>query len=820
MVSQVPKSASSKSGGSNFLLFLILGVCILLAMAKIFFFPKTAESWLEYSTIAKSSVALGPPPDPRLLLFSDSRRSTVEILTPEIQQSFAVLEKDCEGLREAVIQTENLLCTDDPHLKKALADPEHTPLAGPNPRLRQAELEQRVQLIPLLIEDYRANSTDPMELQEKLIPVMQVVLEESWQEKNAHQLERLRSLKDENSDPLLCYCDLLDRRSTKDDMELLLAGHEALKRRKESHPLLRLLLESKLQRYPTEIDKPILTKANLKAAEAAAEIFHEHQSNKALLDFVFPHVARLFEQLAGKGRVGFAMELFKCQEPACPSWLLHFAASKVYDAIASDYRGGSFISDVAPENLRLFEESSERQAKHALRAWTLNPQLPQLTEQLLWVETRAGGTGKSSDAWFRHGLSVQLDNPDLLESYTLSCRSRWGGSDEKLLWLANELVDTVDTVDIDCDLPYTYWWPLDRYLEEYCYCVNAAKPSPLKATLRMLKHLREQSEPPVNRRLNGPRVASIVRVLWDAQRLADLNWFLERYREKVKPAELAIHRLDLDLVASICHAAQDDAVDAWQIICTDLLTDAQDLTPERFQALELAMAEAKELATDEISQRAIKRCERLFGWVKSFREGNVTELDFSDGAEGWLCNAPLKVIDEHTVEFECQAYDSSFYLAPLIHFPLGHRFQADVTVLSGGDAYGIALQEGPHGNQNNYFNGIELRGSPGRSMILLDSHPQSAGEKGIIATGGTGFYEACTLTIEMHENRARALLGEYEFGSHESNFVTGGVVQIGREASYQLRNLAWDSLASYRIANVKLTLLNPESDSSASTPGN
>ncbi len=760
---------------------------------------------------------LAGPNAPHGSVYANAQPATTEIVTPEFKALLVKLEKDLAGLEGDVDRCEQTRCQADPHLAKALKDFENTPFAGPHPRLASTvQLEARG-LIPLLVEDYKTNARDSKELKAKLIGPIQSTLEDYWGGEAVEQMETIQELAANPLDPLIYYLRMLQGNPDDDGLQLTLEAYQSLGRR-TCHPLLRAIICCKLSRMRNKLSIEQYVDAVMGATEAIADVFQKHQSNLAMLQFTFGLLSGLEVQLKGAGQIAVALELAKRQSPECPRWVVHYAASMVYSSMADHYRGTNFMSGVSKSQMTLFEEYADLETKHLLRAWTQAPVLPSLTTALMRIETRAGSTNRSADAWFRHVLSEQLDYSFALDVYTQHCRPRWGGSDEKLFWLAGKLAQCSD-IEGDSDAPFYYWWPLNQYCIDHSYSASLADAAPLHATLKIVELLKKRIEATPHPRMSGPRTAMVIRVLWEAKLLSELRWFLDHYRGTIQSEDLAIHRLHLDLVDDVCHAAQGEGAGSWQTICEDLLVDSRGLTDDKLANLEVALEYAEELAVDQPSKRAARVSRRLLEWTQAFRRGDEVSLSFDEQAEGWLSSIPLKIIDSQTVEFECPANSISFFMTPMIRLDAPYHFKAVVqATIPGDDIYGLALQAGPHGSQDLETVGMELRFVPAIGLILWDSHPRNQGiqnAKRFQANPGM----AHAMAIEIDDHVSRGLLGGQEVANRNGLLSSLGIVQLGRSARYLPPQPQADAPLGFRISNVKIKRLRPMSnDSNSSQP--
>ncbi len=179
MASAIPNGPGERKRLSRFSL---IGICFVVALLPVVVWLQIRSAQLSALQNAPSDADLLTPGfrnDPRHVLFWDDHPATEEIVTPAFTEIMSQLDADLVHIQpDDIERTETKLCEADPHLAKALSDLQATPLAGPNPRVQTHVNADNTMIIPLFIDDYRANSKDSAELQGKLIPAITSALDD------------------------------------------------------------------------------------------------------------------------------------------------------------------------------------------------------------------------------------------------------------------------------------------------------------------------------------------------------------------------------------------------------------------------------------------------------------------------------------------------------------------------------------------------------------------------------------------------------------------------------------------------------------------
>jgi len=752
--------------------------------------------------------------DPRVRFYSEAEPPWEAGMKADFKKLSSQLLAKCDNIEDQVDEAERRRCLADPHLAASINEPYSTPFVGPNSRLPATLTAERLQVVDLLIKDYEKNSLDKPDLKAKLIPLMRATLLAFWKDWRRQGYEELSQVDMEKPDPLFCYCLIKSANEQDVFMRSIERAKSAIPMR-PTHPFLRFAVSvnGKDANEEIPVDQKILM------VDAVVDFVSHHQDDKALLSIMFSEIKSMTSRSNSYISLDLAVRLNALKSPACPEWILQYLFSSMNERIVNRYRGTEYISNVTAENLKVFEEYSEIQAKHLLRAWVLAPDQIALYQDLIWAEGRSGETHRSKEVWLRHALATQVDCAEVVDQYVNLLMPRWGGTESKMFWLADKCSEAIG---VEAELPFYFWYPIKTWCVDNGYQANAGLPTPLKATLRIVEFLKKQPEDYRHPLINGAREAMMIRILWDAGQLAELNWLLDRYSSAIGGWKTIVHSLDLTFIEQVCHAAaQEDASDCWAVIHSQLLLDSRTLNSEGLDRVRMAIDEAESYATEEKSKAALVSCRKLYGWAKSYYDGQETLLDFDEHMSGWMVVARhqrfnIDSADGSPPAVELTSYSASkvCVLKPLLRFQPPYKFEATVLFKSGGpDQYGLALQAGPSGFYSSDCKGVELRFNPIRGHVAFDRLPVEKGDYGLKIVSLTDTQKAHRLRLDVLTNRAIAFLDDKEIATYDSPLETHGIVQFGREIGWNFGGAANPTdTVTFALSDVKITRIGTTSD--------
>ena len=733
---------------------------------------------------------------------------TKESLSPEFVRMANEKNSAPEELESAIVRVEQERCKIDPHLAMALKNLRDTPLAGPNPVLRVNQLREYVKLFEILVKDYDENSSEPEELKKRAGSLFKEFLEGLWLRTEKVGYDDIVALTSEESDPLLWYC-VLSGIHGDDYLPTLRKAEAALERRK-SHPLLKALILSNFVKV-SESTTPVELGRSIEASiEAIGDVFQTHQDDKPMVNFTFDLLAGYMGGLGITAHLEIVSSFSKRSNPAIPDWIVNYTIARAYNLVSSNYRGGEFISRVSPDNLRLFEEYATLAANHLHRAWIDAPHVHQLASALMENQFRSGVTARSTDIWFRHSLSALLDDRSnfTADVYRISCSPRWGGSERKLNWLANKLVDCVG---LESDLPFCFVDSILTYSQDFSHTIRLNDREVVSAVKKMIDWLKQRTETAPHPAINGTRTALIARVLWDANLLDDLHWFLDHYSSKAIK-DFAHHlRFDFDIVKKVSKSANGEAAKLWSTINDQLFHGSTAMQEEKIAELREIVNRAESLALDEDAKEVVQTAKTLLQWIITFQRGDELAMDFSEFGGGWICHPTVKQIDSKMVEISIDPFIKPVLLMPWIRFDQPFQVQCEIQViLTEGiefdDQWGVALQTGPSELKDIHLEGRELRFVANGNKADWDRIPRNLGAPPYCKTFQLNKpLDKYTLRIDHSPTYIRGFIDGVQLAGDRGRFENHGIMQIGRNATYEFPELTQGKPnVVYRISNVRI----------------
>lgn len=741
--------------------------------------------------------------------FIDANYLSLDDLKARFEPISKVVLASCTNVQRNVDETERRLCRSDPHLAAALKDPKQTPFANPNPKTTVDLNLDRDKLADILIDDYLENTNDLPERGELLVPIMRLTMVQGWTGKPTTELAKLREFEQVNADPLLYYC--IARASDTDEvfLEACEKGAKALTDR-PTNPFLHLLMSvNRLQKFGT-LSPEALSKELILSVNVVGDAVQHYADNEFMLLAIYPRIQSLLNQYNGYARIELARELYQQKNPSCPEWILQAVCSSVNQFIASEYRGGTYISEVPPDKLMKFEKFSTNQATHLLRAWALQPNAISFLPLLIKLETRAGTTGRPTETWLRHSLALRLDYSDTVDAYTYACEPRWGGSLEQFLWFSEKCSECLD---VESELGFLAWYPLYQWCVERGFAGNLSEPTAARIAVKMIDFLKTNRDNLPHPKVLGKRSAMITRILWDAGRLAELYWFLTRYSDSFTSEDLSEFLLDKKLVMQVSEAANEDGLACWSIIHSELLVNSIRLNNERLAIVRLALEDADLL--HEVDQRTVfkellETCWRLFNWAEQFHSGQTVRLGFEGDGLGWLKSTQYRILDEQSIEMRSQVDESKDRIMPMLRFPPPYAIEAEFEATQESmDYYGVAIQAGAFGHRCSVGVGVEIRFMPAMSRVAMDRLPDNYRSGQDYRAARVAFPTTNKLRLELRDRQAKGFLGNQAFPDFIADFETFGLVGIGRPSASRIKD-TFGGHVTYRISNVRIERLETE----------
>ncbi len=114
-------------------------------------------------------------------------------------------------------------------------------------------------------------------------------------------------------------------------------------------------------------------------------------------------------------------------------------------------RGDGWASEVTDEGWRGFAERLAKARQHLVKAWSINPKLPEAPLAMIGVIMGGGEQyGETERLWFDRTVQAQFDYPPAYSAMLWAKRPRWGGSYEEMYRFA---LECLQTQRFDTDVP-------------------------------------------------------------------------------------------------------------------------------------------------------------------------------------------------------------------------------------------------------------------------------------------------------------------------------------------------------------------------------
>ncbi len=741
----------------------------------------------------------------RVSQLSNMSLPTFEGLKEVMAQSLERMPLSHNDMGE-IDRVESELCKSDLHLARALKDLVNTPLAGSNPRLRENEFSNRVTLHTELIDDYKRNTTDSEEVKSRFVPILQSVLAMDLEAQRSYLAEQGSSFA-QSSDPLAMY--LAVEVSTVERQAIATRAMESLKLR-HVHAFVRM----QIARLAIEVRIPSLSSgiAHNESIRSTSDLFRRHAETPACVDLGLYYLEWFYRSQGGNAIAAMTTEMIRKSDPEkgerdVPESVICYCIGSMFKRLAMVNRGGEFISSLESDKYQEFVDQIAVATQYLRRAWLVDPSRVLFAFEMMNVEMRAGGTGRSTDQWFRHALSAQLDYTNTIELYTMACQPRWGGSDEKLAWLASKVGDCFE---VKGDFFIQMHFVAGTLFLDYNRERPLSYPSLVKTSTNLVNYLDRLPTEEPDDRVGEKLIAVVAKILWDAGEFEPLHRFLNRYSNLASESRFADLNLNLELVKDLCGAVGPDTIRAWRFVHRDLFARCQELNSADVEKLNQVLNRLEGYPQNESSNRAIAKCKKICNQIVKYQAGEVVHLDFAPEAANWIIAGRYDVLDSNEIEFTTPPGETKRLLTALPRFSLPYRIEAKVEMtLNNTDPFGIALQtcSMSFGLQHNQ-SGMQVRFLPRYGRLQWDFV-----EKGYFSDQRCMHYEetekpmSATLFIEMTENSAVGGMGESDFEMVKGDFKNEGLVIIGREAMYTYTELEGKPDVKYKISSVMISKL-------------
>ncbi len=722
-----------------------------------------------------------------------------------------------------------------PWLDQALDDPEGTPLLTddgnlPGPTTR--ELVRALQpLYDAFVADYEQNSSDSVVDKKIAIDrfrkvMTDVCIGDPPDKDSIAQIQAAFEAGD--VDPITLY-PLLNYQSLSARVrrQCLQSVAAALKLRPCSS-LTKFMLVSAMRTMVISNDDRI--RCTVAAIESVAEVLQQHHSVGPQLDYFIYNVTAVMNPA---GYIDYLTKVLEQDTKIVPAHLRHYLVSGVYERIAMTARGSDFISNVAREQLKVFEGNISVESLHLLKAWSLAPNHPLYPKELLSNEMRSGTTPLSTLQWYRIALSTQADARSTTKAITRALQPRWGGSMQSLEEYSKQLIamGKKPGVRLLFDIPMTV------YFGERSLGPSTSVDTEFdELLLELLDHWEALNGDQPDSRLRASQAIIIVRLLWDAGELDRLDEFMDRYQQTFEHDQCYSLLVPAWLVDQVMAVRKHYPSEAWDVLQKELLVGPETFDEQRWERINKAMRTVRELVpqpsndaedsgesrevgeaadgADEnqpsVARQLLHQYEVLHNKIRAYHDGE--EVDFILGGKIALTRVGYGAIqfndDSIDIDVSCQSNRLIFFTPLRFQLPL----VVEMDVVQGecdADAYGIALFVGPVSTDStaSSFSGRSLRYATAFSMAMQDRLPSEflTGEN-FVQKQLSSTPEKATLKMEARSTGTRSYVNDELISETDYPLRTGGNIQFGRWSNGLFDRRPAKS-ASYKITSIRVRRL-------------
>lgn len=783
--------------------------------------------------------------------YGHSQVVTMAHLTPEVDQVLGQILGDPTDLATLTELQDEVLRAADPHLDRAIQDPFGTPFRPDEPRNWSVVFPTLLRMWDRIVDDYLEHTEDAPETAQPLAEAMRRVLHARQQQQAIPEddLELLSQARQGGDvDPLVMLC--LYRGSVSASAEercnLLLSAYQGRQRREICDDLA-AQISARLLSYNRFLETEAYTRVVVSVLADLPRVWGRYPSAEEH----FAQQAHYFEVLLGAfgglnafGKVDLLLAMAE-HDPEIHPWVLNALAARLLNRLGSVYRGGSYISEVERGNLELFQQAAERETNHLLRAWTLAPEHPWITNALMSIEMRAGATPLNIDHWFRHSMASGFFAGRATSIYNSSVMNRWGGSPARQLWLAEKYVETDDP---DSGMPFQYIVPLNTTLMNTGYTASLGDHPTVRAiTTQFVETLQLYSRTDPHPQMTDNCLSMTTLLLWQAEAMSELEWLLGVYGGDHRScSHLHHYRLHLGDVYQIAKGVSRDRT-RWMILQRVLFRDHRSVTPRQLAACRRAVDQLLEQddAEEQTAVELLQRCARRVEMLQQLLDHEEIVLDDEQLAE-WLmlgnaAEVAFPYLSDAVGDDREQPTDTSSrvvaatsqgaadetdrpgsgtmdmrlsvpktfgaVLNPIaIDPPL--RISMDVEVIKPApDPHGISLLMGPPQIDASMagFLGPALTLDVTHGQVITDRMPEMKRKEHAEAYRYGDAREPHTIAIEVFSDGYHTYLGDKQIGTTRAAVNTAGMVLIGRYLNFAYDLSEQD--VKYRLSNVRLQKL-------------
>jgi hypothetical protein len=97
------------------------------------------------------------------------------------------------------------------------------------------------------------------------------------------------------------------------------------------------------------------------------------------------------------------------KQPGIAPWLIHMIGGIYNNKVGWKYRGGGFANTVSEEGWKKLHEHQELARRHFLRAYSLQPKLPEAPCEMMRIALTSGPQAGSPTEWFLRTVKICFD---------------------------------------------------------------------------------------------------------------------------------------------------------------------------------------------------------------------------------------------------------------------------------------------------------------------------------------------------------------------------------------------------------------------------
>jgi hypothetical protein len=508
-----------------------------------------------------------------------------------------------------------------------------------------------------------------------------------------------------------------------------------------------------------------------------------------------------------------------------PEWMKHFFAYELAHSIASSHRGENFVHAVAQRDLAHFENYSITANKHLMKAWTLNPNNPDLACHLISQQKASGLTALPASDWFRVVLSADPSYKRGYRYYATSLQPKWGGSYRKQIEMARLCIDHAKSKP-QSRIPFYAGYFIESVVSQvdHQFRYDDAKIHDLVNDLA--SHLAHFSPSQTEQLLEWTHIPVLAKVLYDSHDYRGLRELLQAARHGFDSSVFSEHFLSMPLIRSYIaldpEAVDPEKLEAWTFLNESLVFNGDKLGPN-----EIAKCIEKLQIVGEFdqgdSQLAYESFEQIVGMLDQFHRGETVKVTYAGSEHLWVgWEIAVNAVDGG-FEIESPIRKHVGIITPLIRFPTPFQVEATLTAQQDlVDPIGVAMFVGPYEfpyNSDERTNGVLIR------FTRDDRHSQNESELSFdrIRDNGLGLmgdsfrsFSAGKKTmlrrcrLEVREGRIDAWTGKTHLSSIEEPISVDGLIQFGRHCHANIGNRTGTS--KHSVTNIEVKKL--ESDHS------